>query len=65
MANKRFGTSRQVRKVQIVAPATAVSNLSRRVQGERVSSLLGFKARAAEAARVRQNIRDEYAGTYK
>lgn len=66
MANKRlFGASRQVRKVQIVTPSTSLSNLSRRVEGERVSTVLGFRARAVEEAKVRERVREQYVGMCK
>lgn len=65
MAKQTYrGPSRQVRKVTLVAPETSVSDLSRRVQSEKVSAILGFKARAAEEARIKQRVHEQYAGTY-
>lgn len=62
--NYRTGVSRQVRKVQIVTDSNCTSDISRRASGERISSLLGFRARAAEEARIKERVQEQYAGTY-
>lgn len=58
------GVSRQVRKVQIVTDLDCISDISRCASGERVSSLLGFRGRAAEEARIKERVREQYAGMY-
>ena len=61
MGKYRRGVSQQVRKTVIV-PSLELNPLI--AEPSKVTSFLGFKGKAEEHARVREQIQEQYAGMY-
>ena len=64
MARRHAGVSRQVRRVQLVAPRNnaSLSSVVSRTSIEKVSATLGFKARAEAREQLKERLRFQYAG---
>ena len=63
-AKRTGGVSRQVRRVNLVTRTATPSTLVDRVVIEKVSTTLGFKARATARQQAKERLQEQYAGRY-